>query len=353
MDTMIRFARAASQALRAAALASALGLVVSPAGAAAVRWQLATGYGADTFHTVNLRQFAADVATATRGELAIEIHPNNTLVKLGAIPASVESDRIPAGEVIMTALVNDVPIAGADAVPFIIDSYADARTLWRYQRPGIEKALAARGLVVLYAVPWPSQGLYTTRPIASTQDLRGMNMRTYNATTTRIAELVGAHPVDVPMTSVAKALAEGRIDCMITSGVTGTESHAWEHLKYFYDIRAWFPKNIVIVNKARFEALPPATRDAVMLAARGAEERGWAASEAASVAALRELAEHGMHVETPGFEIRKDLRRYGEKFSLEWVRATGPEASDILIPYYTFLTATRAAGHPPATTHQP
>jgi len=347
MDTMIRLARAARTALCAATLA----IVVSHTAAATTTWPLATGYAADTFHTVNLRQFAADVATGTHGELVIEIHPDNTLVKLSAIPASVASDRVPAGEVIMTALVDEIPIAGADSVPFIIDSYADARTLWRYQRPGIEKALAARGLVVLYAVPWPSQGLYTIKPIASTLDLRGTNMRTYNATTARIAELVGAHPVDVPMTGVAKALADGRIDCMITSGVTGTQSRAWEHLKYFYDIRAWFPKNIVIVNKARFAALSPAARDAVMLAARGAEERGWAASEAASATALRELADHGMHVETPGFEIRKDLRRYGEKFSLEWVRATGPEASDILIPYYTSLTATRAASHAPANTH--
>ena len=345
MDSTIRF-------LCAAAIASALGFVASEAAAAPpVTWRLATGYAADTFHTVNLRQFADDVRVATHGALLIEIHPNNSLVKLADIPASVESDRIPAGEVIMTALVKDIPIAGADSVPFIIDSYADARTLWRFQRPGIEKALAARGLVVLYAVPWPSQGLYTTRPIASTLDLRGMNMRTYNATTARIAELVGAHPVDVPMTGVAQALAEGRIDCMITSGVTGTESHAWEHLKYFYDIRAWFPKNIVIVNKARFEALSQAEREAVLLAAHGAEDRGWAASETASTAALRELSAHGMHVETPDFEIRKDLRRYGEKFSLEWVRATGPEASDILIPYYTFLTAAHAGSHVPASSH--
>ncbi len=337
--------------LRAAAFASALVLAASGAAAAPVTWRLATGYAADTFHGANLRQFADDVRVATQGDVLIELHPNNSLVKLADIPAGVESDRIPAGEVIMTALVKDIPIAGADSVPFIIDNYADARTLWRFQRPGIEKALAARGLVVLYAVPWPSQGLYTTRPIASTLDLRGMNMRTYNATTARIAELIGAHPVDVPMTGVAQALAEGRIDCMITSGVTGTESRAWEHLKYFYDIRAWFPKNIVIVNKARFEALSQAERKAVMLAAHGAEDRGWAASEAASSAALRELAAHGMHVESPDFEIRQDLRRYGEKFSLEWVRATGPEASDILIPYYTYLTSTRSGGRAPAGMH--
>ena len=101
----------------------------------------------------------------------------------------------------------------------------------------------------------------------------------------------------------------------------------------------------------RFEALSQAEREAVLLAAHDAEDRGWTASETASTAALRELAAHGMHVETPDFEIRKDLRRYGEKFSLEWVRATGPEASDILIPYYTFLTAAHAGSHVPASSH--
>ncbi|HEY9028636.1 MAG TPA: TRAP transporter substrate-binding protein DctP, partial [Burkholderiaceae bacterium] len=177
--------------------------------------------------------------------------------------------------------------------------------------------------------------LYTTHPIASTADLKGAAMRTYNATTVRLADLVGANPVDVPMDRVGQALADGRIDCMITSGVTGAENRVWDRLKYFYDIRAWYPKNLVIANKARFDALPDATRAALRQAALAAENRGWALSEAASAAALRELAAHGVHVEAPGFAIRDELRRYGEKFALEWVRTAGQEASAILIPYYT------------------
>jgi TRAP-type C4-dicarboxylate transport system substrate-binding protein len=298
-------------------------------------WQLATGYRAEVFHTQNLQQFAKEVGQATGGALKIEVHPNNQLVSLGEIRAQVESGRLAAGEVIMTSLVKEVPSAGADSVPFIVGSYEDAKRLWQNQRPVIEQALAQRGLVPLYAVPWPSQGLYTARPIASVADLKGARMRTYNATTVRIAELLGAQPVDVPMAEVGKALAAGRMDSMITSGVTGVENKVWDHLKYFYDIKAWFPKNLVLVNKARFEALTPAQREAVRRAAQAAEERGWAASEAASAASLRELAAHGMRIESPGFEFRNELRRYGDKFSIEWVRATGQEASAILIPYYT------------------
>jgi TRAP-type C4-dicarboxylate transport system substrate-binding protein len=310
-------------------------LTAGCASAQTTQWQLATGYRAEVFHTENLRQFARDVAAATGGALQIQVRPNAELAKLGEIRAKVEAGEVAAGEVIMTSLVKELPTAGADSVPFIVGSYEDAKRLWQNQRPVIEQALAQRGLVPLYAVPWPSQGLYTTRPIGSVADLQGAKMRTYNATTVRIAELLGAQPVDVPMAEVGKALAAGRMDSMITSGVTGVENKVWDHLKYFYDIKAWFPKNLVLVNKARFDALTAGQREAVRRAAQAAEERGWAASEAASAASLKELAAHGMRIESPGFEFRNELRRYGDKFSIEWVRATGSEASAILIPYYT------------------
>ncbi|MED5621310.1 TRAP transporter substrate-binding protein [Ideonella sp. BN130291] len=320
--------------LRSCALAA--GLAAAMAGAwGQTTWQLATGYRADSFHTENLRQFAREAAAATQGALQIEVHPNNSLARLNDIRAQVEAGQIAAGEVIMTSLVKEVAVAGADSVPFVVGSYEDARRLWQHQRPVVEQALAQRGLVPLYAVPWPSQGLYTTRPIASAADLKGSRMRTYNATTVRIAELLGAAPVDVPMADVGKALASGRMDSMITSGVTGVENKVWDHLKYFYDIKAWFPKNLVLVNKARFDALTAEQREAVRRAAQVAEERGWAASEQASAASLRELASHGVHIEAPSFEFRNELRRYGDKFSVEWVRATGRDASTILIPYYT------------------
>ena len=70
-------------------------------------------------------------------------------------------------------------------------------------------------------------------------------------------------------------LADGRIDSMITSAVTGVESRVWDHVRHYYEINAWYPKNIVLVNLKRFNALPPETRAIVMRAAEMAEKRGW------------------------------------------------------------------------------
>lgn len=299
-------------------------------------WKVASGYRADSFHRQNLQKFGQEVESATGAALKVELLPGNAsaAIQMEQIPEAVQQGRLQGGEVILTGLVKDIPIAGADSVPFVVQSYEDARRLWQHQRPLLEQHLARRGLRVLYAVPWPPQGLYATRPVASIQDLRGLRMRTYNATTERIAQLTQAQAVHVPMAEVSKALGAGTIDAMITSAVTGVDTRVWDRVRFYYDIKAWFPKNIVLASQAALDTLAPRQRDAVMEAARMAEPRGWEACEAAARESIDELRRHGMQVEPPAPQLRRDLRRLGERFSLEWLRDVGPEANAIFIPYF-------------------
>ncbi|MBI5276245.1 MAG: TRAP transporter substrate-binding protein [Burkholderiales bacterium] len=314
-----------------AALAAAAG---QPCLAQSLQWRLATGYRAESFHTQNILQFAREVEAATQGRLKIEVAANNSLVKLAEIPKAVAAGKVQAGEAIMSGMGKDLPIAGADGVPFVVGSYEAVQKLWQLQRPGIEREFAKQGLKPLYAVPWPPQGLYTNKPIREARDLAGLKMRTYNPTTVRIAELVGAQPVDVPMVQVGQALAEGRMDAMITSAVTGVENKVWGGLKHYYELNAWFPKNIVFVNARAFADLPPGVQQAVLRGAADAEKRGFAASREAATNATGELRRNGMKVEPMPFELARDLRRLGERFSREWVASVGHAANDIFIPFY-------------------
>jgi len=301
---------------------------------AQTRWQLATGYREDSFHTQNLALFASDVEQATTGALQIDLRPNNTMFKLADIRQAVQDGKTQAGETIMTSMVGEIPIAGADSIPFVVHSYADARRLWHVQRPLIEKHFAARGLKPLYVVPWPPQGLFSSKPVRSKTDFSGARMRTYNQSTVRIAEMLGASPVDVPMAEVNQAFASRKVDTMITSAVTGVENQVWEQIGYFYEINAWFPKNIVFVNTKAFEALTPSDRDALTLAAARAEARGWAMSESLANESARELQRRGMTVGRVPKAFEDDFKRLGERFSREWVKSVGSEANLIFIPYY-------------------
>ena len=318
----------------AALAASLAGLCLAQPASTATNWKLATGYRAESFHTQNITQFAREVGAVSGGQLTIEVFPNSTLAKLADISEAVRDGKAQAGETIMTSMVKDIPIAGADTVPFVVSSYSDAQRLWKLQRPGIEKHFAERGLKLLYAVPWPPQGLHSNKPIRGLADFKGTQMRTYNATTLRIAELLGAKPVDVATADVGKALTDGRMDNMITSALTGVENKVWGQIKYYYEINAWFPKNVVFVSSKAFDALKPDVRVTVIKAAGDAEIRGWAASQALATSATEELRANGVKIERIPPDVDAEIKRMGEKFSREWVRSVGNEANTIFVPYY-------------------
>lgn len=302
---------------------------------AQTHWQLATGYSTESFHTQNIQAFVREVRSATAGRVQIEVRAGGVLVKLPEILKAVTQGRVEMGEAIMTSMVTELPVAGADAVPFVVKSYDDAKRMWAAQRPLIEKDFAARGLLVLYAVPWPPQGLYSRVALASPSDLRGLDMRTYNASTVRIAEMLGARPVNVPMADVSAALAAGKVDAMITSAVTGVENEVWESIRYYYPINAWFPKNLVFMNRRAFESLEAQDQAALIEAAKQAEVRGWAMSQQQEAAATAELKRRGIAVERLPAQFTLDFKRLGEKFSLEWLRTVGNDANQIFIPYYS------------------
>ena len=133
--------------------------------------------------------------------------------------------------------------------------------------------------MVLFAVPWPPQGIYAKKDLNTVDDMKGLKWRAYNAGTSRIADLVGAQPVTIQAAELPQALATGTVNAFMTSGATGYDSKAWETMSHFYDTQAWLPKNVTFMNKAAFDALDKPTQDAVMKAAAAAETRGWKMAE--------------------------------------------------------------------------
>ena len=86
----------------------------------------------------------------------------------------------------------------------------------------LEERFAKQGMKMLYAVPWPPQGIYANKPLASVADMKGLKMRAYNPATAKIAELVGAQPVTVQAAELAQAMTTGAVNANITSGATGS-----------------------------------------------------------------------------------------------------------------------------------
>ncbi|HET7262833.1 MAG TPA: TRAP transporter substrate-binding protein [Casimicrobiaceae bacterium] len=314
------------------ALAAFMAALALPA-VAQTKWDLPSAYPANNFHTENLQQFADDVAKATGGKLTIQLHPNASLFKAPEIKRAVQGGQVQAGEILLVNYENEDPLYGLDGVPFLATSYVQAFKLYEAQRRPLQAKLAKQGMMLLYAVPWPPQGIFTNRTLNSVADMKGLKWRAYSPATAKIAELVGAQPVTVQAAEVSQALATGVIDSYMSSGATGYDSKTYEQIKNFYDTQAWLPKNAVIVNRKSFNALPRAEQKAVLKAAAVAEKRGWKLSEEKTNWYYDQLRKHGMNILKPSPELTAGLRKVGNEMLAAWLKKTKAEGRAVIAEY--------------------
>jgi len=312
---------------------AAASLCLSLPVAAQTKWDLPAGYPAGNPHTQNLTQFAADVSKATGGKLAITVHPGGALFKAPEIKRAVQTGQAQIGEVLMSLLENENPVFGADAIPFVATGFDASYKLWQAQRPVVEKALAAQGIKLLYAVAWPPQGIYTKKQLNSTADMKGLKWRAYNPATTRIAAMVGAQPLTIQAAELSQALATGVVDSFMSSGATGVDSKVWESLSHFATADAWLPKNMVIINQKEFDKLDKATQEAVIAAGKEAETRGWKRMREYTGESLATLKANKMVVYEPNPAFKAELSKLGETLLNEWLAKAGPDGQAIIAAY--------------------
>lgn len=301
--------------------------------ARAASWDMPTPYPDGNFHTKNIIQFAKDVEAATQGGLKIKIHSAGSLFKHPEIKNAVRSGQVPIGEILLSLLGNENPVFALDSLPFLASNYDAAKKLWGSSRSATDKLFEQQGMMVLYAVPWPPQGIYAKKELKTIGDMKGIKFRTYNASTSTLAKLAGAVPTQVEAPDIPQAFSTGRVDAMITSPATGVDSKAWDFVGHYYDTQAWLPKNVVFVNVRSFRALDKKAQDAVLKAAKDAEARGWAASLEETRAKTQTLRDKGMKVHTPSAELMNGLKKVGREMAAEWEKKAGADGSAALKAY--------------------
>lgn len=296
------------------------------------KWDMPTPYPASNFHTLNIQKFAEDVEKMTGGKIKITVHPNASLFKMTEIKRAVQTGQVQIGEVIFSSLENEDPIMGIDSIPFLASGYDKAEKLWKVSKPLIDKKFESQGLQILFSVPWPPQGLYTKKDVNSIEDLKGLKLRSYNPTISRIAELVGAQPVTIQAAELAQALATGVVNAFISSSATGVDTKAWETMTHFYDIKAWLPKNVVFVNKRVFDGLSPEEKKAILKAAEIAEKRGWQMSQENYLSTKKTLSEK-MKVLEPSKKLQEDLNKIGQTLTDDWLKKAGKDGENLIKAY--------------------
>ncbi len=301
--------------------------------AQAQKWNMPVRSNERNYFTRNIIQFSEDVKKGTDGKLDIVVHPEDSLTKQPEVKRAVQTGQVQIGELLMSMHSNESPIFGVDSIPFLATNAKDNQKLLSIVRPYIEARLKSQNIRLLFVVPWPANSFYSGKEITSTNDFKGVKFRAFNPITGRLAELMGAVPVTVQQAEVPQAFSTGVIQAMITSPATGVDTQAWDFVKYFYEVKAMSPWNIVIVNERFFDRLDKKTQDTVLAAAKAAEQRGWQLAADETGKLVDTLKSKGMSVREPSASLMAELKKIGDQLVQEWVKSAGADGEKIMSAY--------------------
>lgn len=293
-------------------------------------WDMPMAYSASNFHSQVGAEFAKCVTTGTGGDIEITTHPSGSLYKGNDIKKAVQTGQVPIGERLLSGHQNEEAVFGFDSVPFLATSFEDSSKLYEAAKPAIEATLDKQGLVLLYAVPWPPQGLYFKNEVKSVVDMKGIKFRSYNAATAKLAELTGMAPVQIEAAEISQAFSTGVVDSMISSAATGFDRKVWESLDYFYEVNAWLPRNYVFVNKTVWEDASDQNKNVIKACAQIAEYAGNWRSKEYNDFTLNGLRAGGMEVGPANEAMTAELKAIGAKMTSEWLEKAGEEGKAIV-----------------------
>ena len=120
----------------------------------------------------------------------------------------------------------------------------------------------------------------------------------------------------------------------MASGSSGYDSKVWEHIDYYYDIKAWMPRNFVFANKDAFLGLSDESRACVLQSAGTAEAYGNERAVEMTTWYVEQLIAEGMNVIPPGAKLKAELTDIGQTLSSEWAERTGKKGEAILSEFY-------------------
>lgn len=319
--------------LQAGTMSFATATLMPSVSLAATSWDMPSAYGAGNFISKAYVAFADDVKKRTNGGLEIKVHPGGALYKGSDIMRAVREGQVPLGGRFLGAHTKEAPILGLDTVPFLATNRAEAKKLYDVSKDQINAALAERGMTLLFAPTWPPQGLFSKKAVTTIDDMKGVKFRAYNASTTRLANLMGAVPTKTEASEIAQAFSTGVAEAMMASGAIGIWQKIWDYCDHYYEVNAWLPKSGVIVNADAWGGLDAATQSAVKEAAAATEAAVWDEMENQNAGYIKTMKDNGMKVEAPSDELQAGLKKIGDTMAQEWIASAGDEGAKVMAAY--------------------
>jgi tripartite ATP-independent transporter DctP family solute receptor len=252
-----------------AALAIAAGLADPAAAVETLRINIALAQ--NSHYGVAIDTFAREVERRTSGRYKVQTFYSSAL---GAERESVEAVQLGTLDLTLTStgpLPNFVPEVAILDIPFLFRDYAHARAV--LDGPIGQELLAkfpAKGLIGL---AWAENGFRhmtnSRRPVNGPDDLRGLKMRTMeNPIHIEAYQQFGIRPTPMAFSEVFTALQQGTVDGQ-ENPLSVIEAAKLDQVQKYLTLTGHvYSPAVFLMNKARWDALSDADKQAFLAAAK-------------------------------------------------------------------------------------
>lgn len=296
----------------------------------AAHWTIATEYPANAMPGEGIALFAAK---ASNKKLTVQPRfdaPDG--LRSAAMPQAVQDGTVMAADSFAATLSPLDPIFQLSGLPFLTASPADAARLLELARSAYAASLAAQGLVLLYATPWPPSGLWSRNAVTDLAALKNLRIRTYDSASTRVFAAAGAQPQQISFADALPLLRSGSLDAVLSSGDGGAGARLWETLPHFTAIDYAVPLSLTFCSASAMAALPADTADQVRHAADVTQTRQFAAMATRISENESRMRQHHVHLASAPV-LRSALEKHAAPIVTSWGETAGQAAQAILARY--------------------
>jgi TRAP-type C4-dicarboxylate transport system substrate-binding protein len=210
-----------------------------------------------------LEPLARQIENESAGRLQVDLRPLGGYGKPVDFLAMVERGDLEIAYTVQGYTADRFPQSTVMELPLLFnDSVSGTKAFWGLYEEGLLDQDYAQ-LKVLSLLVLPPFGLFTVdRNITALRDLRGLRMRTPSPTVGLALARLGTIPIGLPVNALGENIANGTVDALafgwdVLDATQGVGSKPLQdQVKYLVDAKFASPSLMVVMNKAKYQALP-------------------------------------------------------------------------------------------------
>jgi C4-dicarboxylate-binding protein DctP len=287
-----------------------------------------------THHTAKaLDQFAADVKSATRGKVDVQIFGAEQLFKANQNIAAVARGEVESAAIVDLSWTSTIPEMAVMTIPYLVTKVEQLKQFPSSDLAGVlDKKMEAKGVRNIAWLVDANNAVITSskKPLVTPDDFKGVKIRGLSKLFDASLVAMGASPSAMPGSEVYQALQSGVLDAGITSLDAAYARRYYEVQKYGVASNLFTVHETLIVNPAWWNKLPADTKQAIEAAAHTVETTLLPKVDGIDPAEVAKLRDKGMEVSVLTPAQVKTLAAVMQPPVMKAFEASAPDAPKVL-----------------------